>query len=107
MESNFIKDENSQYGEGIMLDEYQGRISIVNAREGEDGKIWKEWVCPVHKNQPKLKQDGSPVMIPSCIRLGTPEQAISILKKLLIMIEVDTGRSEPPPYPDETGDIPF
>jgi hypothetical protein len=108
MTFNFIRNPESKYGEGLLLDEYRGTISIVNAREGEDGKIWKDWVCPIHKKQPKLKDDGSPVMLPSGVRLGDPKTAIATLKAMILMIETETGHAdEPPPYPDETGEIPF
>jgi hypothetical protein len=109
MTFNFIRNKESKYGEGLLIDEYNGKISIVNAHEGEGGKIWKDWACPIHKKQPKLKDDGSPVMLPSGIRLGDPKTAIATLKKMILMIETETGVADDPQTDDSDVDdsIPF
>ncbi len=99
MTSKFIKDESSNFDEGILLEEYKGAFALVNAQEGQDGKIFKRWIFPQGKERKPLEK-----AIPWQIRLGDKETAIRKLKALLAMIEDDQS---PPPYPTNDGEIPF
>jgi len=101
---NFIRDEGSKYNEGIMLDEYQGVLSIVNAQEGKDGKVYPRWIFPQGKDRkPAEKADGSLISVPWKITLGEPHVALAKLKTLISMIEADLGL----PGDDPEGDLPF
>ena len=35
-----------KYNSGFTIDEYNGKISIVNARQADDGRTWIEWCFP-------------------------------------------------------------
>jgi len=95
---NFIRDESSEYNEGIMLDEYQGVLSLVAAQEGKDGKIYKRWTHPSTKDRTPSEK-----AIPWKITLGEPRVALDKLKTLVAMIEAELGL----PPSDEESDLPF
>jgi len=44
-ENKFIMTD-SKYKSGIAVDEYGGKISVVNAKQGKDGNIYAEWAYP-------------------------------------------------------------
>ena len=87
----FYEYESSQYGDGIVLNEYRKEFSLVAARR-KDGEIFMEWVFP-------QKRDGSkePISksLPWKIRLGPREEAIRVLKFFLEKLE---GGSSPPDF---------
>ena len=104
---------NEQYGEGIAIDTYQNEISLVSARKKEEtGEIFMQWVYPVRN------ADGKSVpgekMLPWKIRLGSREQALTILVKLAgilgVTLVVDKNADPPPPQgtpqPQEFGTSP-
>ena len=83
-EDKFIMTD-EKYQSGVAVDEYAGKISIVNARQGKDGNVYSEWAYP------QKRVDGENVpgqkALPWKILLGGSQaEAISILKKLLIMV---------------------
>ena len=57
---------NEQYHEGILLNEYQGKYSLVTASKGEDDKTYMQWVHPSGgRGEPpsdKVIPQGSPRM---------------------------------------------
>ena len=79
----------SEYGEVIVLDEYNGTYKIVSARKARDGdQIYKDWVFPSDRDrQPKEKS------IPMGVRLGSRDEAISCLKQMLSALEGASGGS--------------
>jgi hypothetical protein len=78
MEDTFIQLGSSN--RGIMLNEYKGEYSIVEAREAPDGKRWINFCYPQFKQAPQDKA------VPKGVKLGPPEQAAKILKQLLASI---------------------
>jgi len=77
---------NSNYNRGCVLSEYNGTISIAGANEGKEGKKYLEWCYP------KTKDGAGATMIPNQVRLGDIEQAKTILKQYLDML--NGGSSE-------------
>jgi len=67
----FIKDEDGQYGEGILIDEYQGSWFLVSARQKNDGKVWMEWCFPQMRDGSKKPMDKS---FPWKIKLGESDK---------------------------------
>ena len=96
----------SKYGDCILLDEYNGQISIVSAREGKDGKVHPQWAYPQDKDRkPREKA------IPLKVTLGDRDTAIRHLRYMLDCLEAGGGEDEPPvsaPAPGPVDDdIPF
>jgi len=100
--SNFIRDENSKYNEGILLDDYNGVLSLVAAQEAEDGTIYKRWIHPSTKDRKPSEK-----AIPWKITLGEPRVALEKLKLLVAMIESDLGYPQSDGDYDEGQDLPF
>lgn len=75
--------EGSKYGDGVVLNKYGDRYSILAARESkEGGTIFKEWCFPQDKDkQPREKS------IPLGVRLGNHSQTVLTLKKMLAALE--------------------
>ena len=91
----FIKYKDSQYGEGIQLEEYQGKLNLVAAQKGKDGVVYSKWVYPqgIGKGAGPIEK-----ALPLKIKLGNKEEAVDILKKLLGLIapeDVDLGEDCP------------
>ncbi|MBT3368278.1 MAG: hypothetical protein HN416_14085 [Nitrospina sp.] len=92
-EKVFYANESSQYGEGVMLDEYNGSISLVSARKKED-QVYMEWCYPQAKDGSRKPIEKS---LPWKITLGDREGAIKALRFFLR----ELGASEPgDPAPD-------
>jgi len=103
----FFEDKSSQYGDGILLNEYQGEFSLVAAKR-KDGKTFMEWVFPQKRDGSKEPIDKS---LPWKIKLGSKGLAIEALRFFLGELEGSMeapGREEParPGEPDDN-DIPF
>ena len=79
--------ESSQYGDGILLNEYRKEFSLVAARRKE-GEIFMEWVFPQKRDGSKEPIDKS---LPWKIKLGTKEEAIRALKYFLEKLEGGEG----------------
>lgn len=83
----FYEYESSQYGDGILLNEYRTEFSLVAAKRKE-GEIFMEWVFP-------QKRDGSkePIgkSLPWKIKLGPREEAVKVLRFFLQKLEVTTS----------------
>ena len=79
----WIPNEGSKYGDGVVLNKYGDRYSIIAARESsKDGTIYKDWCFPQDKDkQPKDKS------IPLGVRLGTHKETIRALKAMLSALE--------------------
>jgi len=77
-----------KYGEGIQLDYYNGRYSIVSARQKDD-KIYKEWCYPQKRDGSKQPMEKS---LPWKIELGgTKEEAIETLRFFAMAIKEHQG----------------
>lgn len=108
----------NQY-DSIRVSEFKGKFAIQKARRTEKDN-YIEWTNPLRYNsearesQPATKADGSPLLIPLQIPLGTEKQAaIDVLKALLFQLSgeaVDSQGQEEPPLPEgmpDDGDVPF
>ena len=95
--TNFIKYKDSQYGEGIEVDEYNGTISLVSSREGDNGKVYKQWCYPqrgtFEERKPHTKS------VPWKIAIGNDkESAILMLGKLANIVKSLGDDSEENPF---------
>jgi len=81
----FSPDEDSAYGDGILVDEYNGSYSLVAARQKQDGKVWMEWVFPQKRDGSKTPMDKS---FPLKIKIGnSKEEAAARLRELAEKID--------------------
>ena len=80
----FFEYPDNKYGEGIMLEEYNDRISLVLAQKGQGGgTVWKKWVYPQNKDRQPIEK-----AIPHKIYLGhNRETAIEMLRKIAIELK--------------------
>lgn len=97
----FYANENSQYGEGIVLDEYKGSFSLVSARKKND-EVYLEWCYPQARDGSRKPIEKS---LPWQVTLGDREAAIKTLRAVLVQL----GANDPgDPAPDGSDDnIPF
>ena len=103
----FYEDKSSQYGDGILLDEYRGEFSLVAAKR-KDGKVFMEWVFPQKRDGSKEPIDKS---LPWKIKLGDKDAAIEALRFFIAELtgekEEAPGREEPREGEPSDDDIPF
>ena len=92
-----ITDE--QWKNGVALEEYGGKFSLVRAYEGNDGATYVKWGYGQKNKAPMEKA------MPWKVELGDKEQAASILQRFLIELEAP---NDPVNAPDTDGEpIPF
>lgn len=77
IEETYIQTDD-QYSQGIVLDEYNGKLSLCSANEGNDGKIYLQWCFPQDKDK-----NPRPKSLPWKITLGNISQAVHILETYL------------------------
>ena len=88
-----------QYHNGVGLEEYNGKISLVRAYMSKDGEAKAKWGYPEKNKEPISRS------IPWKVELGDRDEAVSILNRFLI--ELDAG-NDPVNAPTNDGsDIPF
>jgi len=80
----FYEDPDSQYGEGVMLDEYNGKWSLVSARQGKDGTVYMQWAYPQARDGTKKPIEKS---VPWKVSFGSKEATISGLRHFLEILE--------------------
>ena len=107
----FYEYEDSQFGDGVVLNEYRNEFSLVAAKQ-KDGKTFMEWMFPQKKDGSKQPIDKS---LPWKIKLGSREEAIRLLRFFLEKLEgdhpasgkssVQTRRNDAPP--EDYDDTPF
>ena len=87
-EKYFREMPDSEYHEGVMLDEYNGNWSLVSANKGKDGKVYLRWGFPQGLDR-KPREKG----VPWKVNLGTQEQALKTLKYFGALLggEPDSG----------------
>jgi hypothetical protein len=85
----FYEYESSQYGDGVLLNEYRKEFALVAAKR-KDGKVLMEWVFPKKKDGSKEPIDKS---LPWKIKLGSKAEAIKVLKFFIEKLE---GGASPP-----------
>ena len=79
-EKPFYANEGSQYGEGIILDNYNGVISLVAARKRDDN-VYMDWCYPQAKDGSRKPIEKS---LPWKITFGDREAAIKALRFFLV-----------------------
>ena len=81
----FIEDQDSEHGEGLLIDEYNGRWSVVRARKGKDGGVWMEWAYPQKRDGSKGAMEKA---FPWGLKFGdSKEAATNKLRELALRIE--------------------
>ena len=80
LEETYIQTDD-RYSQGIVLDEYNGKLSLCNANEGKDGKIYLQWCFPQDKDKKPR-----PKPLPWKITLGDLSQAAHILETYLVAV---------------------
>jgi hypothetical protein len=74
----FLKNKNSKYGDGVLLEEYGEEFSLYAAQESIDGPVYKRW-CRMKIGKDKYTEKDVPVQL----RLGNQNEAIEKLKYFL------------------------
>ncbi len=89
-EKHFVK-TNTQYGNGAVLDEYNGTYSLTSAKQNDKG-IWMEWAFPQDRDrQPREKA------IPVKVNIGeNKQQAIETLRYFISILERKPQQNEEP-----------
>jgi hypothetical protein len=101
-QDEFYEYESSQYGDGVVLNEYRNEFSLVAAKQ-KDGKTYMEWMFPQKKDGSKEPIDKS---LPWKIKLGNKEEAIKLLRFFLEKLEGGNPVSEAPPMQSQRDDVP-
>ena len=85
MKEIFFEIPGSKYGEGIMLEEYNDRISLVLAQKGKgNGTTYKKWCFPQTKDREPAEK-----AIPWKIQIGRDRQeAVETLRKIAMELKV-------------------
>jgi len=83
-ENKFIMTD-EKYKSGIAIDEYGGKVSVVNARPGKDGNIYADWCyAQYYDNGEKKPREKA---LPWKILLGADRaEAVRNLKSLLAIV---------------------
>lgn len=106
----FVKKiESSEYGDGVVIQDYNGVFSIQSATLKGDN-IYKRWVFPQDKDRCPLSK-----AIPMQVKLGTRQEAVDILEFFLdklkknLPAKVKNDEEALPPVADDDAltDIPF
>ena len=90
----FFADPDSQYGEGVLLDEYNGKFSLVSARQGKDGTVYMQWVYPQARDGSKGPIDKS---VPWKVTPGDKDAMVKMLQYFLDLL-IPGGSSEEIPF---------
>ena len=92
-----ITDE--QWKNGVALEEYGGKFSLVRAYQGNDGAIFVKWGYPQKDKAPIEKA------LPWKVELGDKDQAADILQRFLVELDapndsvnVPNAHEEEPPF---------
>ena len=89
---------NDDYNGGIVLEEYNGVLSLVAGGKGQgNGTVYKKWGFPQKKDKQPTER-----AIPWKIQLGNDREAVAALKYFLAQLT-----NEQPQQPAQGEDIPF
>ena len=94
----FFEYPNNKYGEGILLQEWNGTYSLVAAQKSQNGgTVYKKWVAPIGRDKKPIDKQ-----LPWRIDLGdSREQALETLRYFGKVLSA-------PPEPDFIeDDMPF
>lgn len=103
-DSIFFGRKDSKYGEGVLLDEYNGLWSLVSAKEGKDGKVYMEWCFPQKRDGSKQPLEKS---LPWKISFGSREEMVSTLRKILYKLDRGPEGTNPGDKTPDGDKIPF
>ena len=67
----------SEYGEVVIINEYNGVYSLCSGREGKEGKVYKNWAFPQDKDK-KPREKAIPVKV----TLGDQNTARDVVLKI-------------------------
>ncbi len=98
MQDIFYEYKDSQFGDGVVLNEYRNEFSLAVAKQ-KDGKTFMEWVFPQKKDGSKQPIDKS---LPWKIKLGNREEAIALLRFFLEKLEGEGGAAKGAPRQTQT-----
>ena len=93
MNDNYVCTD-TKYNRGVLLNEFKGEYSIVGANEGKDGKIYMDF------GEAEVGKDKRKVRLPLAGKLGNRQQAIDVLRTMIIALE-EQGQA------NYEGDVPF
>lgn len=91
----------SEYGEVVIIEEYNGKYSLCSGKETKDGKVYKNWAFPQDKDKnPREKA------VPVKITLGNETGAKEVIYQIAKAFGVASADSEPKNKAEDE-DIPF
>ena len=85
----FLEDPESKWGEGVMLEEYNGAFRLLSA-QNKEGTVYKKWCFPVGKDKKPISK-----MFPMGVRMGSKMQAVATLKYFLEQLTTQEEDTEP------------
>ena len=95
----------NQYGEVIVIEEYQGVYGLVLSKKGDKGgTVFKKWCFPEFKKEPGKKA------VPWKLPLGNRDDAVKVIRALAAAfgIGAPVGQGTAPQVSDDDDDgIPF
>ena len=88
----FIIDPDSEWNEGVMIEEYNSVFSVVAATKSKtaEGTIYKKWGFPQNKDKQPIAK-----AIPWKVRLGSKRRAVEVLQQLLDALRQEAGDPGP------------
>ena len=104
IEESFIETD-EKYHSGIVLDEYNDKMSVCQSNKGQDDKLYLRWCYPQAKDRKPSEKT-----LPWKIDLGTIDEAINIFKKYITILEEMQKPAKHTPLPGKEpmpDDIPF
>ena len=87
---------NVEYQEGVALDVYNGKISIVRAKQSDRG-IWAEWAFPqVAKNTPGEKAFPMKIFLGS--NINDAIETLTFIAKRIKALDIPTPVADDSPF---------
>jgi hypothetical protein len=77
----FRENPDSEYHEGVLLDQYNGTYSLIAAQKGKTGEIYLRWCFPQDKDRKPREKS-----VPWQVRLGNQEQALKTLRYFVALL---------------------
>ena len=99
-DKTFIETD-TQYHNGVCMEEYNSDFGICRANKGQDGTIYVKWGYAQAKNRQPAEKG-----IPWKVILGPRSQAIAILESFLAELKGDNTKKTEVPEVD-VDEIPF